>query len=96
MYVCIQDTDLDISKGQLELFLDQYAVTPWKVLNFLTSYINYGGRVTDYIDLRTIEVILKTFYNPNILQPKYKFDNDGIFYSIDFDENDPHTSYIEY
>jgi dynein heavy chain len=25
------DTDLDISKGQLELFLDQYDETPWKV-----------------------------------------------------------------
>jgi hypothetical protein len=59
------DTDLDISKGQLELFLDQYDNIPWKVLNFLTSYINYGGRVTDYIDLRTIDVIMKSFYCPN-------------------------------
>merc|ERR1719223_173959 len=46
------DTDLDISKGQLEIVLDQYEETPWEVLNILTSYINYGGRVTDYIDLR--------------------------------------------
>ena len=37
------DTDFDISRGQLELFLNQYDETPWKVLNFLTSYINYGG-----------------------------------------------------
>jgi dynein heavy chain len=90
------DTDLDISKGQLELFLDQYAETPWKVLNFLTSYINYGGRVTDYIDLRTIDVIMKSFYNPALLTPGYKFDRDGVFYSIDFDENDPHASYMTY
>ena len=57
--------DLDISRGQLELFLDQYDETPWKVLNFLTSYINYGGRVTDYIDLRTMDVIMKSFYQPS-------------------------------
>lgn len=90
------DTDLDISKGQLELFLDQYDNIPWKVLNFLTSYINYGGRVTDYIDLRTIDVIMKSFYCESILSSDYKFDSDGIFYSIDADEADPHASYISY
>lgn len=90
------DTDLDISKGQLALFLDQYEEIPWKVLNFLTSYINYGGRVTDYIDLRTIDVIMKSFYNPNLLTSGYRFDKEGVFYSIDFDEEDPHSSYINY
>lgn len=43
---------------------------PYRVLNFLTSYINYGGRVTDYIDLRTIDVIMRTFYTPRV--GKYK------------------------
>ena len=52
------------------------------MLNFLTSYINYGGRVTDYIDLRTIDVIMKSFYNPGLLEEDYKFDKDGVFYSI--------------
>jgi hypothetical protein len=33
--------------------------TTWQVLNFLTSYINYGGRVTDAKDLRTINVLLQ-------------------------------------
>lgn len=90
------DTDLDISKGQLELFLDQYDETPWKVLNFLTSYINYGGRVTDYIDLRTIDVIMKSFYNPALLTDTYRFDKEGVFYSVGFDEANPHASYLAY
>ena len=90
------DTDLDISRGQLQLFLDQYDEIPWKVLNFLTSYINYGGRVTDYIDLRSIDVIMISFYNPKILSPDYKFDAEGIFYSIEPDEEDPHASYMNY
>jgi hypothetical protein len=47
------DTDVDISCGQLELFLDEYDAVPYRVIQFLTSYINYGGRVTDAIDLRT-------------------------------------------
>lgn len=90
------DTDLDISKGQLELFIDQYDEIPWKVLNFLTSYINYGGRVTDYIDIRTMDVIMKSFYNPKLLQNDYKFDSEGVFYSFGFDPADPHKSYMDY
>jgi len=90
------DTDLDISRGQLELFLDAYDEIPWQVLQFLTSYINYGGRITDYIDIRTADVIMKSFYTPELLTPGYKFDDEGIFFSHDPDENDPHASYLEY
>lgn len=90
------DTDLDISKGQLELFLDQYDEIPWRVLNFLTSYINYGGRVTDYIDIRTIDVIIKSFFQPALLEPNFRFDAEGVFYSFDFDKEDPYASYLAY
>ena len=62
----------------------------------MTSYINYGGRVTDYIDLRTIDVIMKSFYNPDLLTDGHKFDKEGIFYSLEADEEDPHKSYIDY
>lgn len=48
------------------------AQVPYRVLNFLTSYINYGGRVTDYIDLRTIDVIMRTFYTPGVSRGKTK------------------------
>ena len=51
----------DISRDQLQLFLDAYDEIPYRVLCFLTSYINYGGRVTDYIDIRTCDVIMKSF-----------------------------------
>ncbi len=57
--VRVCSSDLEISRRQLEMFLDEYDHVPYKVLNFLTSYINYGGRVTDDKDLRTIDVILK-------------------------------------
>ncbi|GMI07902.1 hypothetical protein TrRE_jg5473 [Triparma retinervis] len=90
------DTDLDISKGQLALFLDGYDEVPFQVLCMLTSYINYGGRVTDYIDIRTIDVIMKSFYNPGVLEDGYKFDPDGLYYSIGFDESNPHQSYVDY
>ena len=90
------DTDLDISKGQLEIFLNEYDEVPFDVLTMLTSYINYGGRVTDYIDIRTIDVIMRSFYNPGVMEDGYKFDPEGIYYSIGFDEANPHQSYVDY
>jgi dynein heavy chain len=90
------NTDLDISKEQLALFLNEYDEVPFDVLTMLTSYINYGGRVTDYIDLRTIDVIMKSFYNPGVLEDGYKFDPEGVYYSIGFDQSNPHQSYVEY
>merc|ERR1712230_320060 len=75
------ETDLDISRDQLQLFLDAYDDIPYRVLCFLTSYINYGGRVTDYIDIRTCDVIMKSFYRPQIfekLSQRGRFDVPGI------------------
>lgn len=56
-----------ISQKQLQLFLDEYDEVPYRVLNILTSYINYGGRVTDDKDLRTIDVILKDYFTEEIM-----------------------------
>jgi hypothetical protein len=77
---------VDISCGQLELFLDEYDTVPYRVIQFLTSYINYGGRVTDAIDLRTIDVIMNMFCCPGLLDGTYQFDRDGVYKSIDVDQ----------
>jgi dynein heavy chain, axonemal len=92
------ETDLDISRGQLEIFLDTSDSVPYRVLRFLTAYINYGGRVTDYIDLRTIDVIMRAFYTPRVLEggSTYSFDADGVYPSPDYDPADPHRSYVEF
>ena len=90
------NTDLEISMAQLERFLDTYEEIPYKVLHFLISYVNYGGRVTDYIDLRTIHVLLLDLFNPKIVTDDFKFSESGIYYSIPFDEDRPHESYMNY
>lgn len=53
----------------------------YKVLKFLVGHINYGGRVTDEWDIRTLMYILDTFYTPEILDNNYKFSPSGIYYS---------------
>lgn len=40
------------------MLLDEYNVIPYKVINFLGSEINYGGRVTDDKDVKLIKTIL--------------------------------------
>ena len=69
---------------------------PYDVLNFLASYINYGGRVTDDKDLRTIDVILKDYFNPRVMDDGYKFSASGKYYSLKADPDTPHKSYMTY
>jgi dynein heavy chain len=90
------ESDLSICKSQLERFLDQYEVIPYEVLNILTSYINYGGRVTDDKDLRTIDIILRKYFRPEILEDNYQFSKSGLYYSCPCNEDTPLESYNAY
>lgn len=90
------DTDYDICKSQLELFLDTYDDIPYMVLHVMTSLINYGGRITDDKDMRTIDVILRAFFTPPILTDEHKFSKSGKYFSIPFDDEDPYSSYTSY
>ena len=90
------ESDLDISRRQLELFLDEYEKIPFRVLNFLTSYINYGGRVTDDKDLRTIDVILKDYFCSPAMEEGYAFSSSGVYHTIEADEDAPRKSYMDY
>lgn len=63
------------------MLLDDYVDIPYKVLNFLGSEINYGGRVTDDKDVRLINAILEIYMNPKMLNDDYKFSHSGIYFS---------------
>jgi dynein heavy chain len=90
------ETDLDICTSQLKLYLDKYEEIPYSVLDLLTQSINYGGRITDDKDLRTIDIIMRTYYTPKLFEPGYKFSESGNYYSFDFDPEDVHASYLGY
>ena len=90
------DTDFDICQSQLCLYLDKYEKVPYSVLSMLTEAINYGGRVTDDKDMRTIEVIMKKFYCENVMDDSYSFSTSGLYKSFGYDPDAPYESYTEY
>ena len=81
---------------QLLMFLDEYNEIPFKALNYLTGECNYGGRVTDDWDRRTLMNILSTFYCPAIVDDSnYKFSPSGIFYAPPKGKYQDYLDYIK-
>ncbi|XP_065685160.1 dynein axonemal heavy chain 1 isoform X1 [Hydra vulgaris] len=86
--------DLQICVSQLGMFLEEYFDVPYKVLKYTAGHINYGGRITDDWDRRCLMTILDNHYNPNVLQPHFKFSPSGIYRQQDLGAD--HKSYMEY
>nr|CAG4708520.1 unnamed protein product [Naegleria fowleri] len=89
------DSDLNISLRQLQMFLNSKdANIPFKALTYLTGECNYGGRVTDDHDRRTLMAILSDFYNEEILEDGYKLSPSGIYTVPSGDKK--HNEYIQF
>jgi dynein heavy chain len=73
------ESDMRISVQQLQLFLNENAEVPFKALQYTAGECNYGGRVTDDKDRRTLLCILDRFYNPSFLEKEHNISPSGTF-----------------
>jgi dynein heavy chain len=80
------DSDFEVSHNHLKMYLNEEAERnaakegddyvfknssiPWKALKYLTGTVNYGGRVTDNWDKRTLAAVLAKFYVEEIAEEK--------------------------
>jgi len=88
------ESDLNVCITQLRDFIDMYDEIPYQTLHFLTYDINYGGRVTDDVDRRTIATILDDFLNPNVLDDEYSFTPSGEYKSLPAGTRDQYLKHI--
>ncbi|XP_052563215.1 dynein axonemal heavy chain 7 isoform X1 [Culex pipiens pallens] len=90
------ETDLSISLTQLRMFLDEYEEVPYVALRYLTGECNYGGRVTDDWDRRTLITILGRFYCDNVLEDdEYILDEQGLYKIPELKEHEEFMAYIK-
>ena len=76
------------------MFINEYESVPYAALVYLTGECNYGGRVTEDWDRRTLNTILADFCNPRLVaETKYRLSPSGDYYvpnKVNYDD------YIEY
>ncbi|XP_055917464.1 dynein axonemal heavy chain 7 [Eupeodes corollae] len=91
------ETDLRISLMQLRMFLDQYVGVNYEALRYLTGECNYGGRVTDDWDRRTLKTTLDRFYCPEMFDEEkmYYLDDSEVYYVPEFRENEAYVSFTK-
>jgi dynein heavy chain len=89
------ESDLKICVRQLQKFLNEYDNVPWKALAYLAGECNYGGRVTDDKDRRTLLSILSIVYCPEIMDRFYKLSSSGIYFAPPQGYYEDYISYIK-
>ncbi|XP_043277906.1 dynein axonemal heavy chain 7-like [Venturia canescens] len=91
------ETDLRISVLQLQILLDQYDDVQFEALKYLTGECNYGGRVTDAWDRRTLNTILAKYYCEEALSEEtYYFDETSeLYYCLVAKEHDVYLEYTK-
>ena len=78
------------------MYINEYTDIPFDAITYMTGQCNYGGRVTDDWDRRTLVNILSNFYTHDIVSdPKYKFSSSGVYYAPPKGTYDDYLDFIK-
>eukprot|EP00744_Colponema_vietnamica_P003587 GILI01005473.1.p1 GENE.GILI01005473.1~~GILI01005473.1.p1 ORF type:complete len:1547 (+),score=501.13 GILI01005473.1:235-4641(+) len=73
-------SDFSASIKSLFTYLSDYEGVPWTALQYMTGVINYGGRVTDFLDQRCLQTILGRFFNDEVTREgQFDITADGVY-----------------
>lgn len=88
------ESDLRISVRQLHMFLHEAkGDVPFRALRYLTGECNYGGRVTDEFDRRTLNTLIDKFYCAEMLVDGAPLSESG---TLLMPPDGPYQSYLDY
>jgi dynein heavy chain, axonemal len=75
------NSDFQCSNSQLLLFLAEQPEVPYVALNYIVAQVNYGGRVTDDRDIRTMNSMLRKYFCPEVMNDNYKLSKLDMYYA---------------
>ncbi|XP_055843876.1 dynein axonemal heavy chain 6 [Episyrphus balteatus] len=77
------ESDRECGIKTLDVFIDRKQMAaediPWEAIAYINGEITWGGRVTDYWDLRCLRTILKTFSSPIIIDVNYTYSSNPFY-----------------
>ncbi|XP_001354829.2 dynein heavy chain 6, axonemal [Drosophila pseudoobscura] len=76
------ESDRECGLKTLDFFIDREVADdiPWEAILYINGEITWGGRVTDYWDLRCLRTVLMIFSSKRIIQPEYKYCRGDAYY----------------
>jgi dynein heavy chain len=73
-----------VCENILAVYLDDSEETPWDALRYLIAQCNYGGRVTDNLDRRLLQVYINQYFTEQALTvPKFALSSSEIYFIPD-------------
>ena len=84
-------SDFSASVKSLFTYVSNYDTVQWPALKYMIGVINYGGRVTDFLDSRCLQTIMMKFFNPDVVgEGVFPVTSSGV-YCIPAEVNDINT-----
>ncbi|XP_030378328.1 dynein heavy chain 6, axonemal [Scaptodrosophila lebanonensis] len=76
------ESDRECGLKTLDFFIDREVLDeiPWEAILYINGEITWGGRVTDYWDLRCLRTILTIFSSQRIIAADYKYCRGDSYY----------------